>query len=541
MSCVISRSDQFPRNIALVGFMGAGKSTVGRLLADALGMSFCDTDDQIVERTGLGIPQIFAEFGEPFFRRVEAAVVQEAAQGSGRVIATGGGALEDEESLFYLLQDSLVVWLTGPLDMLLERAQRQGNRPVLDGLQTAHLERLYVARAKNYSRAHLVVGAHVPPESIAQTIQRYWERAYRGGVAVRSVPVQCGDHGYAVHVGTGLMERCHEFLTCSPTQALLIADSNVASLYGTRVLAALRQGGWSAECAVFPAGEEHKTLQTLETLYGACVRAGLSRDSLIVALGGGVTGDIAGLVAATYMRGVSFAQIPTTLLAQVDASVGGKVAVNLPQGKNLVGTFYQPQVVIADTGALCSLPERELLSGVAEVIKHGVIADESLLEFTEEHLTDILARDPEALGHCVHSSCLIKAAVVEVDEKEAGKREVLNFGHTVAHALETVTDYRTYTHGEAVAVGMMTAARLSYLAGGWSASDLDRLQVLLRRAGLPVSAPQVDIDELLAAVERDKKVRAKQLRMVLSPRIGRAEAGVPVTRGQLRRALRLST
>ncbi|MGI6609325.1 MAG: 3-dehydroquinate synthase [Limnochordia bacterium] len=531
------RHDQGPRNIVLVGFMGAGKSTVGRLLANALGMSLCDTDAQIVERTGLGIPQIFAEFGEPFFRRVEATVVQHAARASGQVIATGGGALANAESLCSLLQGNLVVWLTGPVDMLLVRARRQGDRPLLDRSAQSGLKKLYAARVEQYAEAHLMVGADAPAESIAETIQHYWELACQGGVAVRSVPVRCGNQSYAVHVGSNLLQRCHEFVTSSPARVLLITDSNVAPLYSGRVLASLGQGGWDVERVVFPAGEEHKTLQTLESLYEACVRAGLSRDGLVVALGGGVTGDVAGLVAATYMRGVPLVQIPTTLLAQVDASVGGKVAVNLRQGKNLVGAFYQPQAVIADTTVLCSLPQRELLSGLAEVIKHGVMADESLLRFTEEHLPDILTRDPEVLGHCVYCSCVIKGAVVGIDEKETGKREVLNFGHTVAHALETVTAYRTYTHGAAVAVGMVTAGRLSCLAGGWSAADLDRLLAVLRRAGLPVSAPRVSIDELLAAVERDKKVRAQQLRMVLSPRLGSAEAGVPVTRQQLREAL----
>ncbi len=317
----------------------------------------------------------------------------------------------------------------------------------------------------------------------------------------------------------------------------MISDSNVAPLYGERVVAALHRGGCDVRQAVIPAGEEYKSLQTLESLYEACVNAGLSRDGLIIALGGGVTGDIAGLTAATYMRGIPWIQIPTTLLAQVDASVGGKVAVNLKQGKNLVGAFYQPQAVIADTDVLCSLPKRELLSGLAEVIKHGVMAEERLFRFVEEHLADILHRDPDALGHCVYRSCVIKGAVVESDEKETGLREILNFGHTAAHALESITGYTEYTHGEAVAIGMVTAGRLSYMAGGWSDSDVERLIELLRRAGLPVSAPHVSIDELLQVAAHDKKVRAGQIRMVLSQRFGSAQTGSAVSAGQLREAL----
>ncbi|NLN18696.1 MAG: 3-dehydroquinate synthase [Firmicutes bacterium] len=524
-------------NLVLVGFMGAGKSTVGRLLSDALGMPFCDTDTLIVERVGMSIPQIFAEQGEPYFRRVEAEVVQEVARESGRVIATGGGALADPETLSVLLRDNLVVWLAAPLEVLLARARSEGNRPLLVEVSQDRVRRLYESRMPQYAQAHLVVRADDSPERLAKIIQGHWKFKRRGEAAARQVKIDAGHDGYTVHVGSNLLECFPELVPCLPGQGLLITDSNVAPLYAERAMAALRRGGCHVRQVVIPAGEEFKNLQTLESLYEACVSAGLSRDGLIVALGGGVTGDIAGLTAATYMRGIPWLQIPTTLLAQVDASVGGKVAVNLKQGKNLVGAFYQPRAVIADTDVLCSLPERELLSGLAEVIKHGVMAEEDLFRFVEEHLQDILNRDPNALGHCVYRSCVIKGAVVESDEKETGLREILNFGHTVAHALESVTGYTEYTHGEAVAIGMVTAGRLSHMVGGWSGADVERLIALLRRAGLPISAPHVSIDELLQAVEHDKKVRAGQIRMVLSQRFGSAPTGSAVSRSQLREAL----
>ncbi len=525
-----------PRNIVLVGFMGAGKSTVGQLLAESLRMPLVDTDALVESRTGVSIARLFATQGERAFRTIEASVVQEVTQGRGQVIATGGGAVADASSLECMLAGNLVVWLTAPLDVLVERAQRQGQRPLLES--AADLQQLFKERVQYYAQAHLAVSAEAAPERIAETIGAYWEMARRGGMRMRSVSVHVNDRTYPIHVGTDLLRRSHELIPLAPTRALLVTDSNVAPLYGERVLCSLRNGGWEIQQVVFPAGEERKTLETLGTLYEACVKADLSRDSAIIALGGGVSGDMAGLVAATYLRGVALIQIPTTFLSQVDASVGGKVAVNLDAGKNLVGTFYQPQVVIADVATLGSLHERQLLSGLAEVIKHGLIADVDLFQLLEERLPAILLRTPEELSHCVIRSCQIKGRIVEADEKEtSARREVLNFGHTVGHALEAATGYVEYTHGEAVAVGMVTAARLSQVLAAFPAEQLKRLVALLRRAGLPVSASKVSVEELLLAARRDKKVRAGQLRMVLVPRIGEAAAGVVVTQGQLSEAL----
>lgn len=529
-----------PRNVVLVGFMGAGKTTVANLLAAQLGLSVCDTDAELEQRAGSSIAQIFAEHGEAYFRRLESEVVQSAARRTGQVIATGGGALGDPASLQALLGGNLVVWLHAPLERLLSRAAAQGGRPLLQGASA--LERaaaLYCARVPLYAQANLIVDADQPPELISRVITGYCRLAQNGGSVLQRVSIHLPgipEHSYDVVVGAGVLSSLPSLLPMRPGKALLVSDANVAQLYGDSVAAQMQRAGWQIAKHVIQPGEAQKSLVSLRDVYSTCVAAGLERSSPIIALGGGVVGDLAGFAAATYLRGVPFVQVPTTLLAQVDASVGGKVAVNLPEGKNLVGAFYQPRVVVADVALLTSLPQRELLSGLAEVIKHGVIADPELFTYVDQHLDAILARDPAALRVCVSRSCEIKGAVVEADERESGLREVLNFGHTVGHAVEAVSGYGTYAHGEAVAIGMVTAAKLS-VPGGFAEADVHRLIDLLRRAGLPVQAAQLSVDELLASMQHDKKVRNGQIRFALAPTLGKAQAGIGVDQAAIRAAL----
>ncbi len=528
-----------PSNIALVGFMGAGKTTVGQAVARALGMDFVDTDTLVEEAAGAAVSAIFAEQGEPEFRRLEAAVVQEAARqvgaGQGKVIATGGGAVADGQTLATLKRHCLVIWLDAPFPTMLQRAVAGGQRPLLAGPEAAErAEQLYQERQPLYAQAHAVVAAAASDAAVAQIV-RLWRGLPRQ--ADRQVmQVHTGQRDYAIHTGSWLLPDLPAFIPGPAGRALVVADSNVAPLYGKQVAGVLRHAGWTVEIAVFPAGEEHKNLDTLRDLYAACAAARLDRGSFIVAVGGGVTGDIAGLLAATWLRGIPLVQVPTTLLAQVDASLGGKVAVDLPEGKNLVGAFYQPWAVVADTSSLLSLPRRQLLSGLVEVIKHGAIADIELFAFVEENLAAILQGDQQALAWCVERSCAIKGAVVAEDEREAGLREILNFGHTTAHAIETVTGYTAWTHGEAVAAGMVVAARLSQ-ACGLPAAAMERLAALLERAGLPAGVPDLPPAALLDAMYRDKKTRHGQLRFVLLPRLGAALAGQPLATSAVLAAL----
>jgi 3-dehydroquinate synthase len=301
---------------------------------------------------------------------------------------------------------------------------------------------------------------------------------------------------------------------------LVVTDTTVAPLYLGRLRDALEDRR-IADC-VLPDGERHKTLATAARVFDALVEAKLNRDVTVLALGGGVVGDIAGFAAACYQRGVGYVQLPTTLLAQVDSSVGGKTGVNHPGGKNLIGAFHQPLAVVADTETLMTLPERELRAGLAEVIKYGCIWDLPLFQWLEDHMVDLTARDPEALAHAIGQSCAIKAAVVGRDERESDVRAILNFGHTFGHAIESATAYERYLHGEAVALGMLMACDLSQRVGLIDRTAFLRVENLLVRAGLPVLPPRIGAARAFELMQMDKKVLAGAVRLVLLEKLGRA-------------------
>ncbi|MBI2369768.1 MAG: 3-dehydroquinate synthase [Deltaproteobacteria bacterium] len=335
--------------------------------------------------------------------------------------------------------------------------------------------------------------------------------------------VDLGARSYPIWIGEGLLVRAGHLLgdLVGRRRVAVITTPVVRRLHGAALERSLRQAGCELHVLLVPDGERHKTLGSAARLYDQLLARGLERGSPIVAFGGGVIGDLAGFVAATYLRGVPFVQVPTTLLAQVDASVGGKVAVNHPRGKNLIGVFYQPRAVLSDVGVLRTLPRRELAAGLAEVIKCGVIRDAGLFRFVERQAPAILAGDPRWLGTVIRRACAIKAAVVTRDEREEGLRRILNFGHTVGHAVEQLTGYRRYLHGEAVAMGMVAAARLSAALGLCPPAVGERLARLLRQCGLPVELPRLRPAGLLAALEVDKKMGEGYLYAILPEAVGR--------------------
>lgn len=336
------------------------------------------------------------------------------------------------------------------------------------------------------------------------------------------VAVVLPHHRYEVMVEPGSFERLGAIAreVAAAERCALLMDSNVASLHGEAGESSLRQASYDPLVATLPAGESNKNLDTVRTLYESLLDARLERRCPVVALGGGVTGDTAGFVAATYLRGVPFVQCPTTLLAMVDSSVGGKVGVNVPQGKNLIGAFHQPSVVVIDPLLLQTLPKRELLCGLAECVKHAIIRDESLFVFIEEHADSILAVDPEVVSELVERNVAIKADVVSQDEREAGIRAYLNLGHTFGHAIEATTGYGPIQHGEAVGLGLVAAATTAAAAGLCDEELPRRAKSLLQRLGLMTSAQLVGDDELYAAMQLDKKVRDSKVRFVLPKRIG---------------------
>lgn len=341
-------------------------------------------------------------------------------------------------------------------------------------------------------------------------------------MTVEIINVALGERSYDITLGAGILENvgllCRE-LKLSGTAAV-VSNTTVAPLYYEQVRASMEAAGYPVFLVSLPDGEGFKNSATLNLIYDALVDASLDRGSFIIALGGGVIGDMAGFAASSYLRGIPFVQLPTTLLSQVDSSVGGKTGINHPRGKNLIGAFYQPRAVLIDVATLDTLPEREYLSGLGEIIKYGAVLDQEFFSFLEENAERLLARDNSALIHAVGRSCAIKARVVELDEREGGLRAVLNYGHTLGHAVETLTGYTRYLHGEAVAIGMVQAARISRAYGFCSQADCDRIESLLKLLGLPLELPAFSAKQYAEALSHDKKVRDSGMLFICNFGIG---------------------
>jgi 3-dehydroquinate synthase len=328
---------------------------------------------------------------------------------------------------------------------------------------------------------------------------------------------------YPIHIGQGRLDRLADSLPADATAIALVTNTTVAPLYAERAERALGQSGKRIVRIELPDGEAYKDWQTLNLIFDGLLRNGLDRKAVMVALGGGVVGDMCGFAAASYMRGVRFLQVPTTLLAQVDSSVGGKTAINHPLGKNMIGAFYQPVAVEIDTDALATLPDRELSAGLAETIKYGMIADADFFDWCEVHIQALRRRDPDAIVTAIRRSCELKAWVVSQDERESGLRAILNFGHTFGHAIEAGLGYGEWLHGEAVGCGMVQAAELSARVLGLPRTDVARIRALVEAAGCPVQAPDLGTHEWVDHMRVDKKTEGGELRFVLLPRIGQAE------------------
>ena len=527
-------------NIFLVGLMGAGKTTIGRMLARRLGMQFVDSDHEIEARTGASVPWIFEIEGEPSFRRREADMIRELTAASGLVLATGGGAVLNPDSRRLLSERGTVIYLRASVNSILARTSHDKNRPLL---QTADprkkLEDLTAQREPLYREiADLVIDTGRPNvQSMVQTIldqlaaidtarQRTKARTHMNEQACTTLNVDLGERSYPILIGRGLLDD-GELLTRyigtssgAGGKIAIVTNTTIAPLYLEKVAAPLRASGREIVTIVLPDGEEYKNWQSLNLVFDALLANKCDRKTTLVALGGGVIGDLTGYAAASYMRGVPFVQIPTTLLSQVDSSVGGKTGINHPLGKNMIGAFYQPRAVIADTATLDTLPARELSAGLAEVIKHGAVLDLSFFEWIEANIGKLVARDHAALAHAILRSCEIKADVVRRDEREGGLRAVLNFGHTFGHAIENGLGYGAWLHGEAVGCGMVMAADLSHRLGLLGADDALRVRRLVKAAGLPVTAPDLGAERWIELMEVDKKNEGGAIKFILLKPLG---------------------
>ncbi len=355
---------------------------------------------------------------------------------------------------------------------------------------------------------------------------------------METLQVALGERSYPIHIGSGLLARAELVVPhLAQPRAVIVTNPTVGALYLDALTAALGGVGVGVVPVMVPDGESYKNWETLNRVFDALLTNHCERSTALIALGGGVVGDLTGFAAAVYLRGVPFIQVPTTLLAQVDSSVGGKTGINHPLGKNMIGAFYQPRLVLADIGTLDTLPPRELAAGLAEVIKYGLILDSRFFEWLEANMARLVARDPAALAHAVRRSCELKAEVVAQDERESGLRALLNLGHTFGHAIEAGLSFGTWLHGEAVAAGTVQAARLSQRLGFLSEADVQRVVALLQRANLPTAAPDLGVDRYLELMGLDKKVEGGKLRLVLLRRIGEGYVSAEFPQADLRAVL----
>ncbi|HEY9286669.1 MAG TPA: 3-dehydroquinate synthase [Candidatus Dormibacteraeota bacterium] len=513
-------------NIVLVGFMGSGKSTVGMALAQKLERPFVDLDGEIEAEAGRSISEIFAAEGETGFRQREGRGLARALRRDGAVIAAGGGAPLAEDNWRQMRAGNTVVALTAEPAELERRLEGSRGRPLLQPGTHAAIASLMPARTARYLEADLVVetDSHRPAE-LAERIAGSLPSA-----ALRRVPVEVPGAAYEVVIGrslSGLVESAaRRFAGHGPI--LLVSDDRIFQAHGRPLVNRLTGIGVKAGVHLLPAGEPAKDLVVLAQIYHALAIEGVDRSGLIIALGGGTVGDVAGFAAATWMRGIRYLQVPTTLLAMVDSSIGGKTGINLPAGKNLVGAFHQPSGIFADLDSLFTLPDDDYRASIAEIIKAALVGDGAFVDWLQTNLSLLLERDPSALVEAVARAVAIKSRVVAADANETGQRAILNYGHTVGHALERALGFGAVRHGIAVAWGMEVAARMSTLIGRCPADVASVQHDLLRRAGLLATRPTVDRARLLDSLRHDKKAREGELRWVLLEDRGRAAFGLSV-------------
>lgn len=513
------------RNVFLVGPMGSGKTAVGRQLAKVLGLEFHDADVEVERRTGVNISYIFEKEGEAGFRERERETIDALTQLDSVVIATGGGAILLPENRERLRSRGCIVYLKTSVEQQLERTRHGRHRPLLNNDDPeGKLRHLMQMRAPLYeSIAEITV--NTDGQRVASVCEQIMERLKKLGMVgqhlMGNLEINLGERSYPIIIASSLLEQREVFAQAvKSADVFIVTNDIVAPLYLEKLKHTLVDK--RVESITLPDGEVHKTLATVTAIFDALVAARMNRDATLIALGGGVVGDMAGFAAACYQRGIDYIQVPTTLLAQVDSSVGGKTAVDHPGGKNLIGAFYQPRAVIADIATLKTLPDRELHAGLAEVIKYGFIYDRAFLDWIEEHTQALLDRDAHALAHAVRRSCEIKAEVVAIDEREQGVRAILNFGHTFGHAIETATGYGEWLHGEAIAVGMVLAANMSARLGFITVQDSQRIAQLIANLKLPTVAPRIGAERALELMSMDKKVLAGRIRLVLLKTIGEA-------------------
>ena len=526
------------RSLVLVGMMGSGKTTVGRRLALRLGLPFVDVDQEIVEAAGMPIADIFTRHGEAHFRDGERRVLARLLGESSRVIATGGGAFMNEATRSRIAQNSISVWLKADIETLMRRVRRRPTRPLLQTPDpVATMRQLLAEREPIYAQADVTVcSREASHENVVEDVVRALEaHVSTRGVASKikgnqrtEIGVELPGRRYDIVIGDDIIPEAGGLIAnvAPGASCAIVTDTNVAQHHLSRLQSSLDAAGLRHAAITIAPGESSKSFATYERICDAILAARMERGDIVVALGGGVVGDLAGFAAATIRRGMRLVQIPTSLLAQVDSSVGGKTGINSPHGKNLIGAFHQPSLVIADTSALVTLPEREFRAGYAEIVKYGLINDADFFYWLEADWRSVFAGGP-ARTHAIAKSCASKAAIVARDETEQGDRALLNLGHTFAHAFERLTNYdgERLVHGEAVALGIACAFRFSTAQALLSGQDSERVVRHLDAVGFRTRISEIpgwdaDADAIVEAMFQDKKVQRGALTLILARGIG---------------------
>lgn len=504
--------------ILLYGPPGSGKSSAGRLLAEALELPFWDFDHEIELRSKAKIPEIFSRHGEAGFRRREQDVLKSLLVRQHGVISLGGGTLLDPGNRALAEESGVIFCLSASAEDLIARLQTaEEERPLLNGDLESKLTKLIAHRADHYASF---------PNQLETSHRNSREIAWEAQKALGAFRIRGMGEAYDVRVIEGGIHLVGSLIKSRGLRGPvgLVCDSNVAPLYAESVMESLQSAGYPVTMITIPAGEEHKTIATVHTIWAQLLAGKIERGSTVIALGGGVLGDLTGFAAATYLRGMRWVILPTSLLAMVDASLGGKTGADLPEGKNLIGAFHSPRMVLADPITLRTLPEAEFRSGLAEAVKHGVISDPELYHFCDQGLEHIRCN----LGRLVRRGMAVKIQVIQADPYEQGLRKNLNLGHTIGHAIETVSNYKV-RHGEAVAIGMVLAAKLSVQAGLTDESLVQHIEQTLTKLVLPTSIPAgLNREKIIKATSYDKKRAGGKVQFTLPVRIGEVKYGVEV-------------
>jgi len=502
----------------IYGPPGSGKTTLGRRLAESLQLPFYDLDDLIVNQAGMSIPEIFDQFGEADFRQRERAVLEQVLADKPGVIALGGGALLDEVNRATVEEHGRILCLQADFETLLRRAQTSvDDRPLIRGDLQTRFEKLMNTRAAHYDS--FPIKQRTDLFSLDETI-------LQAQIQLGAFHITGMGAGYDVRVTNHGIDSIGNAIQSRHLQGpiVLVSDANVAALYSQRVMAILQEANYDVHSIVLPAGEKYKTIQSVINLWTGFLESNIERRSAILALGGGVISDLAGFAAATYLRGLRWAVIPTSLLSMVDASLGGKTGADLPQGKNLIGAFHSPALVLADPQALNTLPIEEIRNGMAEVVKHAIIADPTLFELCKKDLA-LIADNSDDI---VRRAMAVKIRFTTEDPYEKGARASLNLGHTLGHAIELTSQFHL-KHGEAVAIGAVAAARLSERIGLAQPGLAEEIKIVLDGLGLPTEIPDhLNRKAILEVMQHDKKVAAGKIKFVLPVKIGEVQWGIEV-------------